>query len=704
MTNTYISTCQDIAQYCNIISQTNKCNFLNLAVGFDIETSSFYDDGEKRGIMYTWQLMIEDVYITGRTWQEFINCLDALEYHLKLSSSRKLVIYVHNLAYEFAFMRRHLNITSQFFIAERNPLYICHNDTIIFKCSYQLTGLSLANVGEQIGYNKALGDLDYKKIRHSKTPLSEKEKEYNKRDVEIIVRYIRTMIKEYNGINNIPLTATGIVRKYCREKLTKDDKICYSSIIRNCTPNAEQFEQLHQCFMGGYVHANYMLCNMLLEDVHSYDFTSSYPYVLLVEKFPMKFHKLTIKKLDVFYSFLKKYACMFTITLHNVESTTVHHIISTSKCITDGDRKTDNGRIISSDVLQINLTDVDFEYLQKFYTWDEDRIYIKDFYFAKKERLPKEFLECILDFYEKKTTLKGVKGMEDIYLKYKGMLNALYGMCVTNPCKDKIVYVQSKDDYDYNEVNIEKKLNSLRYSLKNNFLLYQWGVWVTAYARRNLLLGLYEVGDDAVYCDTDSLKFLFFEEHKEYFTKYNENVIIKLKEVAEYLGIAFERFEPKDIKGKKHLIGVWDYEGMYTKFKTLGAKRYMGEKNNADPEITVAGLPKTAVYYIMSQENPYNFFEHDMVIPAGKMDIKNGIKDKLAMTYIDMKTSGYVTDYTGVTYSYEELTSVHSQSAPFKLNLTDDFMKLITGHLVDERTGKPMYEQPDPRLRFNFWE
>ena len=32
---------------------------------------------------------------------------------------------------------------------------------------------------------------------------------------------------------------------------------------------------------------------------------------------------------------------------------------------------------------------------------------------------------------------------------------------------------------------------------------------------------------------------------------------------------------PTTIKGEKKIIGVWDYDGHYDMFKTLGAKRYM---------------------------------------------------------------------------------------------------------------------------------
>lgn len=54
----------------------NKIKYYNIPCAFDIETSSFYEDGEKRNIMYVWQLGINNNYVViGRTWPEFIKAI-----------------------------------------------------------------------------------------------------------------------------------------------------------------------------------------------------------------------------------------------------------------------------------------------------------------------------------------------------------------------------------------------------------------------------------------------------------------------------------------------------------------------------------------------------------------------------------------------------------------------------------------------------
>ena len=92
------------------------------------------------------------------------------------------------------------------------------------------------------------------------------------------------------------------------------------------------------------------------------------------------------------------------------------------------------------------------------------------------------------------------------------------------------------------------------------------------------------VGNDVIYCDTDSIKYI--GDHEEDFEK--ENNIIRAK--AEECGaFAYDR------KGNKKYMGVWEKDGTgeFYEFRTLGAKKYV-YKDAEGIHSTIAGVSKKA--------------------------------------------------------------------------------------------------------------
>lgn len=154
---------------------------------------------------------------------------------------------------------------------------------------------------------------------------------------------------------------------------------------------------------------------------------------------------------------------------------------------------------------------------------------------------------------------------------------------------------------------------------KNRFLYYAWGVWVTAYARFNLWTGILAIGDDYVYSDTDSIKFLNPDNHQDYIEMYNQKLSEKQSKVIEHYNLNPELFKPKTIEGIEKPIGVWDFEGLYSRFKTLGAKRYLSEHED-ELEITIAGLSKkNGLNYMLNKSGSntgvFRMFNNSLFIP-----------------------------------------------------------------------------------------
>jgi len=668
------------------IKTNKKIEYINLASGFDIETTSVYVGETKAAFSYVWMISIgvnSPVYY-GRTWNDFLSVCAELQYSYNLSTNKRLVIYVHNLGYEFQFMRKYFNWLEVFAIAERKPIKAFCDYGIEFRDSYILSGYSLANTAKNMtkhNIKKLEGDLDYKLIRHEETELTDEEKAYCENDVKIITAYIDEQIDLYGDIAKIPMTNTGRVRKHVKDecyytsknhrKSSKSKYFKYRQIMQDLTLEPDTYIQLKRAFMGGFTHANAEYSGKKLENVSSIDFTSSYPSVMCAEKFPMsRFKPTTVETLDDLRDLCSKFAVVFDVTFEGIESTIKHeNYLSESKCFSVIKPIINNGRISSAESLGITLTDVDFDIVEQVYKWES--ISVANVKYAHKNYLPKSIIKSILDLYQGKTTLKDVEGSEVEYLLSKGMLNSIYGMCVTDIVKDNSIY---NEGWEVEKVDIETEIENYN-TAKGRFLYYPWGLWVTAYARRNLWTGILAVGDDYVYSDTDSLKLLNYENHTGYIEWFNDNIVNKMLNMCSYYKFNPDLLSPKTKKGKVKTLGIWDFEGSYPKFKTLGAKRYM-VYDGENLHITVAGLSKqNGIAYMREKCNNdidavFDMFNDSLYIPATNTG-------KMTHTYIDDELKFKILDYNGLESTVNPLSGIHLGDCDFTLSIAEHYKEFI---------------------------
>ena len=672
------------------IKTNKKIQYINLECAFDIETTSTTYNGQKTAFAYIWMIGFgygNDVFY-GRTWKQFVATCKLIQRSLGLHEERRLVVYVHNLGYEFQFMRKYFDWNTVFAIDERKPIKALCSLGIEFRDSYILSGYSLANTAKNLSKHnvkKLVGDLDYSLVRTSDTPLTEVEMGYCRNDIDVVLAYINEQIEQYGDINKVPLTNTGRVRSYVKHNCYYDDKnhrksskgkyVRYKRIMDDLTLTPNMYLQLKTSFMGGFTHSNPNHTGMVHKNVASIDLTSSYPSVMLAEQYPMsRPRELEVNSIDHLIELMDTYCLVFDIKLDGVKNTLGYEsYISESKCRNLVGADINNGRVYEADSLSMTITCVDFNIINKVYSWEN--ISIKNVHGFVKNYLPKAIIESILDLYIDKTTLKGVEGKEVEYLLSKGMLNSVYGMCVTDIVKDNNVY---KDGWEIEPVNIDEKITEYNES-RNRFLYYAWGIWVTAYARRNLWTGILAMGEDYIYSDTDSIKALNYEKHKPYVDWYNGNVQSKLEDMCEHYKLDPERLKPKTIDGVEKPLGVWEFEGNYDMFKTLGAKRYMVlEKGKY--QLTVAGLSKkNGMDYMIEQghNNPeeiFNLFNDELYIPADKTG-------KMTHTYIDEEQMIHTTDYLGKSKIVKVLSSIHLEVCDFTLSISQqykDFLKNLS--------------------------
>lgn len=666
-----------------IVTNNKKISFYNVPCAFDIEVSSFYYNGEKNASMYIWQFGILNWVTYGRTWEEYQNFLAVLSEVLGLSEDMRLVVYVHNLAYEWQFVRKILKWDKVFFLDERKPVYAITGG-YEFRCSLKLSSKSLAKVGEDLvkyKEHKHVGDLDYQLNRFHSTPLTDEELGYCEADIRVLLAYIQEKIETDKQIDYIPLTNTGYVRNHCRKACFKRYKD-YKRLMSELTLDADEYSQLKRGFAGGFTHANARYVaegkEKPLENVGSFDFTSSYPAVMLTEQFPMSKSKLIghIDDWNQFHYYLNNYCCLFDVTLTNVfPKVDYDHPISRSKLIKFEGITEDNGRIVSADLMSLTMTEQDWFVFDSFYNYEH--IEVRMFRIYEKRFLPKPFYRAILELYKKKTILKDVEGEEINYMISKNMLNAAYGMIVTDIVREVIEYDYENSEYTKPiKPDLEEAIEKYNKATKR-FLFYPWGVWVTAYARRNLFSGILACGEDYIYSDTDSIKIFNPDKHMDYINDYNNKLLNKIEKIANYLGIDSTEYAPKNKKGVSKPIGIWEYEGTYKRFKTLGAKRYLYEKQDGKYVLTVAGVnkKKACEYLVKKYGDPFKGFTHDLIVPEE-------YSGRLTLTYVDKPCDGVAKDYLGNTCEFHEKSFIHMEPSEYNLTMSSEyrgFINLIYG-------------------------
>ena len=668
-------------------STMHKKAYYNYPVSFDIETSSFIENGQQRAIMYIWQMCLGDgdLVVVGRTWSEWLSFIHKLRKYFHIKKDLVLVIYCHNLSYEFQWIQGLFEWEKIFALDERAPLYARTTFGIEFRCSYRLSGYKLETLAKNLtkhNIKKLVGDLDYKKVRHSLTPITPDEMNYNINDVLIVCAYISECLEKAGGnITKIPLTKTGYVRKACQIACYGTDHSApqyynYRKLMKKLTIEPKEYAHLKSAFAGGFTHANAFYVNQTLEDITSYDFTSSYPYVLFANEFPWSKGELVHPTFEEVINNINTFAWIIDLEFYGLESVILQDdYISKSKCLKVNYASVNNGRINSAEYVRLCITNVDLLIIMKSYRYKSVKVISAYRYY--KAYLPTPFIKEMLSYYVGKTKLKGVSGKEEEYLYNKEQLNSFYGMIVTSPVRPNITY--ENNTWGEQLIDLEDGVKKYNNNV-NRFMFYPVGVFVTAYARYNLWTGIFDAGNDYVYSDTDSIKLMNYEAHKPYFERYNNFVYTALEKACSHHNIPLSDAMPKTIKGIEKPLGVWDYDGHYKRFKTLGAKRYLYEYDDGSLSLTVSGLnKKVAIPYLLDHYTKDKIFEMFSCDENGDADfiIPKGFSGRMVSTYIDEPTNGKVKDYLGKTIPYCEKTSIHLGDATYTLSLSKEYIKFL---------------------------
>lgn len=208
-----------------------------------------------------------------------------------------------------------------------------------------------------------------------------------------------------------------------------------------------------------------------------------------------------------------------------------------------------------------------------------------------------------------------------------------------------------------------------------------------------------------IYCDTDSIYFKDCKRARRIIAEWNNRIHKRNKKVISAWNSRhnfdrkkYDSLPADDAKDyldntmgmlEENFMDLGEFDilntvGNYTRFKTLGCKRYLKtgpHKNKKTGEIevetvaTIAGLPKTALNEYAAQHgmDPYDVFQPGMVIPDCKK----------THTYVDEPYTTTITDSQGNTEEMSEMSSIIISSIDFSMKL-DHYYSIIMEYVEDE--------------------
>lgn len=753
-----------------------ETSYMVASCGFDIETTTLEvkkekEDSDYFSYMYIWQMCFGDYILIGRKWEQWKDVMHQIQeyYHLgkwdekyregaKVVTkhiTRQAIVWIANSGFEFQFICRqkykgnYLLRTNEedcslvFSDKKRKPisfeLDFSEDDGAGFRCldCLRISGGSLDSLAKSYCVTrKKKGDLDYKKLRNSQTPLTEEEMQYCLNDVIILNEWDYYYKEAYmKQVSFVPVTSTGLIRKAVKQNWDSQKYKGDSWLFRQFPKTLQEYLYvIMNLYRGGYTHANIKFVGKLLDGVHGMDFTSSYPSVMFQEFYPisdfvnvpMMFTDLDIENFDKLYNGNGLTKCWYAdVTFYGLHPTSCHSLESVHKVkeymelgrsekafVERCGAVVDNGKVLASRIMSVVITEEDWYSYKEFYKWDFVEVHC--FKCANAGKLPDYLLDVVKEMYKRKSRLKKkeLDGTID-YIIAKSFVNGTYGLCVQRLHLEDILFIpesgwkmqhpNKQDKIDgqirlsevfenptfFNNLYLDniRKIKTFKNGCQSLEMQLQlspyWGIWITAHARRRITHMIHLLGDDCIYSDTDSVYFINYEKHKHIFDEWNQAITDFNKKL---FGDLFDdvgdlgTFDPVVIKGENN-EGEKIKSSEYS-FKTYGAKRYIKYDKYNNVEITIAGLPKESL-----KKYAVNLLEKSGIEPTKEavrkvivdkfrenLILNMDVSDKRTHCYHDSHHSHIITDENNVSELMEEESSISIYDIPFTLKIKQEWL------------------------------
>lgn len=566
--------------------------YIDVTCTFDIETTNSEEDG----FAYSFQTCIGGLVVVPRYFEDWAELIETLCDKWRVTEKRKLIIYVHNLGYEFTYLIQLLTLRwgdcKALYTKSHKPLTLEFSNGIEFRDSLKLFQKSLARATEGCKHEKLKGDLDYTVYRTPDTPLDDKEFAYCVNDVLGLYEAIERMKKEH-GFNaaTLPLSNTALVKQEVNKTVNKDKG--FDPIRKALTLTKSQTYLAYKAMAGGDTHGVRWKAGYTFTHCNSYDFKSAHPSQQLLWKFPsgqpIDLPENTPEEdMNGIIDNGMGWVGQVAVSGLHIKDECPDPCISVSKCInTEVITDSDNGRVLDTAGTLIFFCDSnDWQRIRDGYEYEE--MTALDSFAFRLSYLPDSFRMAIFEKFKIKETMKG----SPEYMFSKICVNTIYGATAQKQIRDEYT-ADIGETIDFEKLGWEKNLEDMddkeveKAQNKKNTFPFLWGLWTASLTRLKLWRLLKIVGwDKVIYWDTDSCK---FEGAKiPAVEEYNREI----QEQCKKRGVVVDKGN-----GKKVYIGVAEDEHPdadfgYKEFRFLHAKCYAARTYEGKLESTIAGVGK----------------------------------------------------------------------------------------------------------------
>lgn len=566
--------------------------YIDVTCTFDIETTNSDADG----FAYSFQTCIGGLVVVPRYFEDWAELIETLCDKWRVTEKRKLIIYVHNLGYEFTYLIQLLTLRwgdcKALYTKSRKPLTLEFANGVEFRDSLKLFQKSLARATEGCKHEKLKGDLDYTVYRTPDTSLDDKEFAYCVNDVLGLYEAIERMKKEH-GFNaaTLPLSNTALVKQEVNKTVNKDKG--FDPIRKALTLTKSQTYLAYKAMAGGDTHGARWKAGYTFTDCNSYDFKSAHPSQQLLWKFPsgqpIDLPENTPEEdMNAIIDNGMGWVGQVAVSGLHIKDECPDPCISVSKCTnTEVITDSDNGRVLDTFGTLIFFCDSnDWQRIRDGYEYEE--MTALDSFAFRLSYLPDSFRMAIFEKFKIKETMKG----SPEYMFSKICVNTIYGATAQKQIRDEYT-ADIGDSIDFEKLGWEKNLEEMdekeveKAQNKKNTFPFLWGLWTASLTRLKLWRLLKIVGwDKVIYWDTDSCK---FEGAKvPGVEEYNREI----QKQCKARGVVVDKGN-----GKKVYIGVAEDEHPdadfgYKEFRFLHAKCYAARTYDGKLESTIAGVGK----------------------------------------------------------------------------------------------------------------